>query len=516
MSFLHDDDDEAFAADWVQQGCVSPEGCLLEISITSPRQLRRRIALPDCAGWTIPELHMEKPGYSGPGYRGTVAGLMEKAAEDIARMRGGYPASVQARFDAFLGRLHRLLQGQAASPVALGAPTDTHASAAKAAPQFGCRIRIHDPSGLAAVETDSEDSEDDVDVNDTNDNESNKDEISGRRPPWATRRPMPRTWSEDVDLGTAGVDVTDPDDRLSSPADVAALLASATRVVAFTGPELSAEAGMLPTTIFESVFAAAADAAGRHGQAAGPLDYNRCATTRARVWEAKRLHHRFAQRAAPTDGHAFFCELARRGQLSAVVSLSVDSLHRRSGLPDSRLVELHGHLRELLCCDLAADDANPRPIAAGRCSYRLSDPAAVDALLSGFEGGPSCEGDDNDAESSVTPTCPECAHPLRSAVVLPGQPLPPSALSRAEEALATCDLLLLVGTGALQTRPANQLPALAVRRGVPVVVVNTEESPFDRFAHALVRRSPAEFLRQVAELLPPLGAVSGNARDTAE
>jgi NAD-dependent deacetylase len=74
-----------------------------------------------------------------------------------------------------------------------------------------------------------------------------------------------------------------------------------------------------------------------------------------------------------------------------------------------------------------------------------------------------------------------------------GQILFPGAVEEAAALVGTADLLLAVGSS-LQVYPAADLPLLAVRSGVPVVIVNDEPTPFDDFATVVVRGRAGEVL----------------------
>lgn len=48
--------------------------------------------------------------------------------------------------------------------------------------------------------------------------------------------------------------------------------------------------------------------------------------------------------------------------------------------------------------------------------------------------------------------------------------------------------------------PANQLPTIALRKQVPVVIINPwDESQYDQYALGVVRRAGGEFLAEVME-----------------
>jgi NAD-dependent deacetylase len=141
-----------------------------------------------------------------------------------------------------------------------------------------------------------------------------------------------------------------------------------------------------------------------------------------------------------------------------LVTQNVDGLHHAAG--SRRVLELHGNIRR------------------NRCTVcgRESDMEEIT-----FNGD--------------IPLC-ECGGKLRPAVVWFGESLPEQVLEAAFAAVRQCDLFLTIGTSAV-VYPAAALPRMALDRGVPVIEVNTEETPFSSSATFSLRG-------RAGEILPPL------------
>ena len=85
---MEGDDDTAFAEDYFSEHSARPaDGCLLELELL-PSELEVGLAISDAAQWSVGGRRDQESFYAG--YRGTVAGLLQKAAKDIEMMRGGY------------------------------------------------------------------------------------------------------------------------------------------------------------------------------------------------------------------------------------------------------------------------------------------------------------------------------------------------------------------------------------------------------------------------------------------
>jgi NAD-dependent deacetylase len=168
--------------------------------------------------------------------------------------------------------------------------------------------------------------------------------------------------------------------------------------------------------------------------------------------------------AAPNAAHRALAQLESLGVLHLVVTQNVDGLHLRAG--SREVVEVHGNLREARC-------------------------AGCGALVSIVEmAGP--------LRAGALPQCGRCGGLLRPNVVLFGEVLPAAAYARAEAACQQCDALLVVGSS-LQVHPVAGLPALAVRHGGKLAIVNRDPTPCDELAEVVVRGEAGTVLPRIVE-----------------
>ena len=204
------------------------------------------------------------------------------------------------------------------------------------------------------------------------------------------------------------------------------LLASARRVVAFSGAGVSAESG-IPTyrsgpNALWSVEQFEKYANPRGYRAHLPDSYRWYRARAATVAAAK-----------PNPAHEALAKLESRVPELLLVTQNVDGLHVRAG--SRNVIELHGNLREARC---------------DGCGHRMSW-----------------------ADTTESPSCPACGGTLRPDVVMFEEMLPEGALEAARDAARHCDVLLSIGTSA-QVWPAAELPLLAQRAGAAVLVINPD------------------------------------------
>jgi NAD-dependent protein deacetylase/lipoamidase len=179
---------------------------------------------------------------------------------------------------------------------------------------------------------------------------------------------------------------------------------------------------------------------------------------RRTTWRARLDHPVWT--AEPNAAHRALADLERSGRLRALLTQNVDGLHQRAG--STAVVELHGSIHGVVCAACGARG----PMADALARVRAGEP---------------------------DPACPVCGGVLRSTTVSFGDPLDAAVLRAARTAALDCDLMLVAGTSLL-VAPAADLVGLAARAGAAVVICNTEPTPFDALATAVVRDPVAEAL----------------------
>ena len=188
-------------------------------------------------------------------------------------------------------------------------------------------------------------------------------------------------------------------------------------------------------------------------------DFVRSEDSRMEDWQRRFEMADIFGRARPNAAHRALAGLVQRGRMDLLITQNVDGLHQASGVPPDRLVELHGNSTYATCldCGAHAELAMLRPVY----------------------------------DSGASPRCSVCGGLLKAAVVSFGQAMPEAEMRRAMEAAENCGLFLVLGSS-LAVHPAAGLPALAVRAGEELVIINREPTPLDSLASVLIRMPLAE------------------------
>jgi NAD-dependent deacetylase len=147
--------------------------------------------------------------------------------------------------------------------------------------------------------------------------------------------------------------------------------------------------------------------------------------------------------------------LSSLGKLTGVITQNIDGLHRRSGVPEDQLVELHGRMDQVVCIDCGHNsDASPW--------YR------------GW------------LDEQTDPLCPDCGELLKPGVIQFGQTLREEDMQRAQQMMQHPDLVIALGS-TLQVQPAASFPIMAARAGIPYIVINQGATAHDGLPHVALR-----------------------------
>ena len=128
-------------------------------------------------------------------------------------------------------------------------------------------------------------------------------------------------------------------------AELAHLIDEARRAVVFTGAGISTEFG-------HSRFPQPRRHLDQNG-ADRFSDFIASEEARRETWRRRFAMEETFREAGPNRGHRAVAELVRRGKAAAVITQNIDGLHQASGIPEDRVIELHGNTTYAHCLDCA-------------------------------------------------------------------------------------------------------------------------------------------------------------------
>ncbi len=243
--------------------------------------------------------------------------------------------------------------------------------------------------------------------------------------------------------------------------DAAELTREARKIVVLTGAGISTESGIPDFRSPGSIWLA-------NPPVSYPDFLNR-PEARRQYWETRRNLSGQIKAATPNPAHLALVELERRNMLLGIITQNFDGLHYDAGHDPARVVELHGTSREAACT---------------LCGARSS----MEELQRRVDAG------------EVDPRCTSCGGYMKSATILFGQHIPADVLAGAREMAESCDLFMVVGSS-LRVSPATNLPRLALKNEVPLIIVNLVPTPIDSYADIVIQEKAGLVLPRLVEML---------------
>jgi NAD-dependent deacetylase len=224
------------------------------------------------------------------------------------------------------------------------------------------------------------------------------------------------------------------------------LIGSAKRIVAFTGAGISTESGIpdfrSPGGIWTRYKPIYFD------------DFMSSDEMRRESWRRKFATDETMLKAEPNAGHRALAKLVEQGRMSAIITQNVDGLHQRSGVPDAKVIELHGNATYASCLD---------------CGHRHE----LEPIKKTFLG------------SGKLPLCVKCDGIVKTATISFGQAMPEIPMARAQDETMSCDLFIVLGSS-LVVYPAAGFPSIAKRNGAKLVILNRDPTDQDDDADVVV------------------------------
>jgi NAD-dependent deacetylase len=198
-------------------------------------------------------------------------------------------------------------------------------------------------------------------------------------------------------------------------------------------------------------------------------EYLSSEAARIEAWKRRLDGWEQYKKAKPNIGHYFVQALDAKGKLIGLITQNVDGLHSKAGVPDEKIVELHGSNRKVLCL---------------KCGREYDPDEVIKKLVGEF----------------TSPKCDVCGGILKSATVSFGQPMPETAMLQAHEWTEQAEIFIVMGSS-LQVQPAASFPVVAQRNGAALAIINREPGPLDEIADFVHHGAIGEFCARFGEMI---------------
>ncbi|MBU3914254.1 Sir2 family NAD-dependent protein deacetylase, partial [bacterium] len=184
-------------------------------------------------------------------------------------------------------------------------------------------------------------------------------------------------------------------------------------------------------------------------------------------WRMKFETENILAKAKPNKGHESVFKIFEMGKLTSVITQNIDGLHQASGIPDDKVIELHGNSTYASCLD---------------CGKRYE----LDQIRKIF------------SDNETLPVCEKCGGIIKTATISFGQAMPVSEMRAAEQKTLECDLFLAIGSS-LVVFPAAGFPLQAKRNGAILTIINRDPTGLDGVADLVLNTEIGETLSAAVE-----------------
>lgn len=238
-------------------------------------------------------------------------------------------------------------------------------------------------------------------------------------------------------------------------AQAAEVLLASRYVIALVGAGISVESGIPP-------FRGKGGLWTKHGEPA--MDgYERFLADPGAHWQQmlarRESDDEFSQAlraATPNAAHVAMAQLESMGVLRHTISQNIDNLHFAAG--SIEVTEIHGNRTKVRCIDCGARWA--------WADFPIED---------------------------MPPVCSQCGGIVKGDTVMFGEPIPRAFLAECHSQAGRADCVLIAGTSAT-VYPAAAFPEIVLNAGGTVIEINTDETPFSRYASAVLRGPAGKML----------------------
>jgi NAD-dependent deacetylase len=187
---------------------------------------------------------------------------------------------------------------------------------------------------------------------------------------------------------------------------------------------------------------------------------------REKYWQFHTEVYYTILKAKPNPAHLACVTLDQMGKLDCVITQNIDNLHQNAGLPQEKVIELHGNALRVTCLT---------------CKKEY-DRKEIQQRVEAGEGAPQCD----------------CKGLLKPATIAFGQPMPFKEMKEAETRSAGAEVFLAIGSS-LVVYPAAYMPLYAKQAGAKLAIINLAPTPYDHQADVVVQEKAGVAMEMILE-----------------
>ena len=170
--------------------------------------------------------------------------------------------------------------------------------------------------------------------------------------------------------------------------------------------------------------------------------------------------------ARPNKGHRALTKLQKLNKLKGVLTQNIDRLHHKA--KTNNIVEFHGNVMESKCLS---------------CGKVFPITTMVNQVLQG-----------------KSPSCEDCNGMLKPNAIFFGEPLESDVLVAADQMIADCDLLIVLGSS-LVVYPVAWYPQKALSLGAKLAIINIQETDMDSMAEVVIHEKIGDVFPKIVSIV---------------
>jgi NAD-dependent SIR2 family protein deacetylase len=213
---------------------------------------------------------------------------------------------------------------------------------------------------------------------------------------------------------------------------------------------------------------------------------------RQRYWAGSHLGWRHFSAARPNAGHRAIADLELLRIAAGVVTQNVDGLHLRAG--SRRVVDIHGSMDRVRCLHCG------QIFARSDIAERLTRDNPWLEAPEGVRLNPDGDVDIDSYGAMSVPACTNCGGVLKPEVVFFGEFVPREKFAEASALVRQAEGMVIAGSS-LAVNSGIRLLDQAVKRRMPVVIVNRGETKGDARATLKIEAGTSEVLTALRDRL---------------
>ena len=199
-------------------------------------------------------------------------------------------------------------------------------------------------------------------------------------------------------------------------------------------------------------------------------EYMSSEAARIEAWKRRLDGWEQYKNAKPNIGHYFVHSLDAKGKLIGLITQNVDGLHSEAGLPDEKIVELHGSNRKVICL---------------KCDRSYDPDEIIKRLVGDFE----------------SPKCDACGGILKSATVSFGQAMPERRRCAWRRSGRSRPKFSSSWARRCRCNRRRRFRCVAKRNGALLAIINREPGPLDEIADFVHHGAIGEFCARFGEMI---------------